>query len=184
MLFLFFLHIANFLPFLTDNPFNYRVIQFLNENIGLIILMFLIFLFGEIFNALIFPLNLPAPLFNASGSVLLVTFLFRIFTLIDILLNEKIFQIFNKISFLIYPFVFIIVLISGYITIFTKLSRTDHAYEKENEFEQKKVEERPEKTGERITWEDVGNEFRQAIFDLLRLIRHSINKNINQKGEK
>ena len=181
VLFLFFLYIANFLPFFTDNPLNYRVIQFLNENTGLIILMSIIFLFGELFNALIFPLNLPAPLFNASGSVLLVAFIFRIFALVDILLNEKIFQVFNKISFLMYPFVFIIVMLGGYMTILTKLSKTDQPQEKEIEFKQRKVEEQSEKTGTRITWEDVGNEFKQAIYDLLRLIRQSINKKINQK---
>ena len=75
VLFLSFLLMANFLPFFTENPLNYQVIQFLNENIGLVILMGVTFLFGEIFNALIFPFNLPAPLFNASGSLLLVAFI-------------------------------------------------------------------------------------------------------------
>lgn len=125
--FLILLYIANHLAFFTENPLNYQIIQFLNNNIWLIIVMSIIFLFGEVFNALIFPFNLPAPLFNASASVILVTFLFRIFALIDILLDEQIFVIFNRIEFLVYPLVFVIVLIGGYIAILVKLSRTDES---------------------------------------------------------
>jgi len=165
--FLIFLYIANNLAFFTENPLNYQIIQFLNNNIGLIIVMSIIFLFGEVFNALIFPFNLPAPLFNASASVLLVTFLFRIFALIDILLDEQIFIFFNRLAFLVYPLVFVIVLIGGYIAILVKLSRTD---------ESESGPEHKEKTGEKLTWEDVGDEFRQTICDLLTLMRQSINK--------
>ena len=167
--FLILLYIANHLAFFTENPLNYQVIQFLNSNIWLIILMSIIFLFGEVFNALIFPFNLPAPLFNASASVILVAFLFRIFSLIDIILNEQIFLIFNRIAFIIYPLVFIIVLIGGYIAILVKLSKT-----KESESLQGK--EYKEKTGEKLTWADVGDEFKQTISDLLTLVRQSINK--------
>ena len=165
--FLILLYIANHLAFFTENPLNYQIIQFLNNNIWLIIVMSIIFLFGEVFNALIFPFNLPAPLFNASASVLLVTFLYRIFALIDILLDEQIFVIFNRLAFLVYPLVFVIVLIGGYIAILVKLSRTDECGS---------GPENKEKTGEKLTWEDVGEEFRQAIFDLLTLMRQSINK--------
>jgi hypothetical protein len=165
--FIIFLYIANNLAFFTENPLNYQIIQFLNNNFWLIIVMSIIFLFGEVFNALIFPFNLPAPLFNASASVLLVTFLFRIFALVDILLDEQIFVIFNRLAFLVYPLVFIIVLIGGYIAILVKLSRTD---------ESESGPEHKEKTGEKLTWEEVGDEFRQTICDLLTQMRQSINK--------
>lgn len=167
--FLVLLYIANHLAFFTENPLNYQIIQFLNSNIWLIIVMSIAFLFGEVFNALIFPFNLPAPLFNASASVLLVAFLFRIFSLIDIILDEHIFQIFNRIAFIVYPLVFIIVLIGGYIAILVKLSKRD-------ESESLQGKEYKEKTGKKLTWEDVGEEFKQTIFDLLTLMRQSINK--------
>lgn len=180
VLFLSFLCIANFLPFFTDNPLNYQVIQFLNENIGLVILMGITFLFGEIFNALIFPFNLPAPLFNASGSLLLVAFIFRVFSLVDILVNEKIFLIFSKIAFLIYPFVFIIVLLGGYTAIFKPASKT--SLEKETANETKKDQDgcNPGMC-KNATWEEVGEEFRCAVYDLLTLIRQSISKKKNEK---
>src|SRR3990172_6116240 len=39
LLFISFIYIASFLSFFTDNPVNNQVIQFLNENIGLIVLL-------------------------------------------------------------------------------------------------------------------------------------------------
>ncbi len=169
ILFLVLLYVANHLAFFTENPLNYQIIQFLNNNIWLIIVMSITFLFGEVFNALIFPFNLPAPLFNASASVLLVAFLFRIFSLIDIILDEQILLIFNRIAFIVYPLVFMMVLIGGYIAILVKLSKTD-------ESESLQGKEYKEKTREKLTWENVGDEFKQTIFDLLTLMRQSINK--------
>jgi len=169
ILFLVLLYVANHLAFFTENPLNYQIIQFLNNNIWLIIVMSIAFLFGEVFNALIFPFNLPAPLFNASASVLLVAFLFRIFSLIDIILDEQILLIFNRNAFIVYPLVFIMVLIGGYIAILVKLSKTDES----ESLQGKKYK---EKTREKLTWENVGDEFKQTIFDLLTLMRQSINK--------
>lgn len=167
--FLVLLSIANHLAFFTENPLNYQMIQFLNNNVWLIIVMSITFMFGEVFNALIFPFNLPAPLFNASASILLVAFLFRIFSLIDIILDEQIFLIFNRIAFIIYPLVFIIVLIGGYIAIFAKLLGKDDSKSLQDK-------ESKGKTGGKPTWEDVGEEFKQTIFDLLTLVRQSVNK--------
>lgn len=130
LLFLFLLYIANNLSFFTDNPLNYQIILFLNSHVWLLVLITFAFLIGEIFNALIFPLNLPAPLFNAVGAVLLVGFLIRIFALFDILLYINIFHIFDTLSFIIYPFVFIIVLIGGYILILQNLVRTGQSPKK------------------------------------------------------
>ena len=57
LLFLFLLYIANNLSFFTDNPLNYQVILFLNSQVWLLVLITFAFLIGEIFNALIFPVN-------------------------------------------------------------------------------------------------------------------------------
>ena len=173
LLFLFLLYIANNLSFFTDNPLNYQIILFLNSQVWLLVLITFAFLIGEIFNALIFPLNLPAPLFNAVGAVLLVGFLISIFALFDILLDINIFHIFDTLSFIIYPFVFIIVLIGGYILILQNLVRTDQSPKKETEFRQDTA---ASKTGEAITWEDVGDKFKQAVYDMLILLRSSIKK--------
>lgn len=172
ILFFVLLSIANHLAFFTENPLNYQIIQFLNSNIWLIIVMSIIFLFGDLFNALIFPFNLPAPLFNASASVILVAFLFRILSLIDIILDEQIFLIFNRIAFIVYPLVFIIVLIGGYLAIIVKLLKTDES----ESLQDKKCKQYKGKTGEKLTWEGVGDEFKQTISDLLTMMRQSMNK--------
>lgn len=169
-LFLFFLYLANHIGFFTQHPQFSLIIGFLNTNIWLIILMSFAFLFGEVFNALVFPLNLPAPLFNAGGGVLLVAFLLRIFSLIDVLINENIFQVFNQIAFLLYSLVFILVLVGGYISILVKLSKdTDYKTGSKQGCAQ-------EAGRDNITWEEVHDEFKTAINDLLILIRQSINK--------
>jgi len=173
LLFLFLLYIANNLSFFTDNPLNYQIILFLNNHVLLLVLITFAFLIGEIFNALIFPLNLPAPFFNAVGAVLLVGFLIRIFALFDILLDNNIFHFLDALSFIIYPFVFIIVLIGGYILILQNLVQPDQSLKKETEPRQDTA---ASKTREAITWEDVGDKFKQAVYDLLTLLRSSIKK--------
>jgi len=173
LLFLFLLYIANNLSFFTDNHLNYQIILFLSSQVWLLVLITIAFLIGEIFNALIFPLNLPAPLFNAGGAVLFVGFLLSIFALFDIMLDINIFHIFDTLSFIIYPFVFIIVLIGGYILILQNLVQTEQSPKKGT----KTIPDTAAaKTGEAITWEDVGDEFKQALYDLLTLFRSSIKK--------
>ena len=133
LVFLFLLYIANNLSFFTDHPLNYQIILFLNSQVWLLVLITFALLIGEIFNALIFPLNLPAPLFNAVGAVLFVGFLIRIFALFDILVDINIFHFLDTLSFIIYHFVFIIVLIGGYILILQNLVKTEQSPKKETE---------------------------------------------------
>lgn len=175
LLFLCLLYIANNLTFFTDNPMNYQVILFLNNHVWLIVLITFAFLVGEIFNALIFPLNLPAPLFNATGAVLLVAFLLRTFALFDILLDINIYHLFNILSPFIYAFIFIVVLLGGYILILHNLVSTENS-QKEGKVP---VQDTAARTYNPKNWEEVGDEFRQALCDLLTLIRSSIK---NKKG--
>jgi hypothetical protein len=171
MVFLVILALANYLMNFTDNIAFHQVVTFINSNIVLIILMSLIFLVAEILGALIFPFNLPAPLFNATGSIFLVAFILRIFELINTIFNKNIFGIFTGLSSFIYYLVFIIVLIGGYISIFARLF-------KESGTDKRVKDEKPreEKPAEKKTWEDIGDEFRQTLSDLLRVIRESINE--------
>lgn len=118
-LFLVLLFMLNILNPLIDYLLLDRIVHFLNTNVDLIVYMTFIFLFGELFMMSSLPLNLPGPLLNAAGSLLAVTFVLRVFELVDSFIGNNIFQIFNQFSFLIYPLVFIIVLLAGYATIFT-----------------------------------------------------------------
>ena len=96
-----------------------RVVEFLNANIGLLILIAVIFLVGDLFGALTFPLNLPGPVFGAVGAVFTVMFLFRLFLLVGEITGIGFFAIFTgPLALLIYILVFIVVLIGGYIALF------------------------------------------------------------------
>lgn len=131
LVFLLLLAFVNFLKIYISNPVFLEIVNFLNANTWLIITMSLFFLIGEVFLALVFPFNLPAPLFNALGSIFLVRFVFKIFLLIDILIGAKIFSPFSWMAYFIYPGVFIIVLVVGYVLIFSFLGkRAEHREER------------------------------------------------------
>lgn len=135
LVFLFSLYLANIALYFIDSPLVYHIVFFLNENVWFLILMSVIFMFGEVFNALRFPFNLPAPLFNAVGSVFFVFFLQMIFELTGVLTGIGSFDTLNRITFLIYPFIFAIVLIVGYVRIFACLAvckgEGEHRHHKE-----------------------------------------------------
>jgi len=118
LVFLFFLYLANIAQFFIGSPLVYLIMFFLNENVWFLILMSIVFMFGEIFNALRFPFSLPAPLFNAVGSVFLVFFLLMVSELAGILTGIGSFEALKSIAFLLYHLIFAIVLICGYIWIF------------------------------------------------------------------
>jgi hypothetical protein len=159
-IFLIVLAVLNYMTGFVDVHIFQQVVYFLNDNILLILLVTLALLIGELFSNQIFPFNLPAPIFNATGGVFLVMFIFRILELIESLAEKNIFQIFRGLSPLAYAIVFVIVLIGGYIVIFVRLFKK----EKEKEVTRAK------------NCEEVGDEFMQALCDLLSLLRESIKK--------
>ncbi len=161
IIFLIIVFTVNILAISNYNPILNKIATFLNSNIFLIIILSFMFLIGEIFNALKFPFNLPAPLFNAIGSIFLLSFIFRVFMLMDLIIGERIFYFINIFSLFIYPIVFLIVLVSGYVVIFSDLLKKQESKEK------------PKKSKSK-TWQDVEDEFRQTVYDFLTLIRSSI----------
>ncbi|WP_243670460.1 hypothetical protein [Methanoculleus chikugoensis] len=104
----------------TDLP---SVVEFLNANLGLLILISVIFLVGDLFGgALPLPLNLPGPIFCAFGAVLLVIFIVRLFLLVGEIAGVGFFSVLEggALSLPVYLLVFIVVLIAGgYIGLFT-----------------------------------------------------------------
>lgn len=138
LIFLILLAAANYMTNYVDNPVFLQIVGFLNNNIDLLIIMSVIFLIGKLFTALVFPLNLPAPLFNAAGSVFLVAFIFKIFELTASITKEYIFYKAAEILAPLSMLVFIIVLLGGYFLIFTRLSE-------ENENKRKNKKEQDEK---------------------------------------
>ena len=101
-------------------PVYLQVLGFLNANLGLLILIAVLFLIGALFGALVVPLNLPAPIFSALGAVFLVIFLLWLLLLIGTITDTGFFSLFDRaLTLPVYLFVFIIAPVAGYIGLFT-----------------------------------------------------------------
>ena len=96
-----------------------QIVAFLNVNLGLLTLITVLFLVGDLFGALVFPLNLPGPIFGAFGAVYLILFLFRLFVLVGDISGVGLFAQFERaFAAPVYLIVFIVVLIGGYVALF------------------------------------------------------------------
>ncbi len=166
LLFLILLGIANNLIDTISNKIFFQVIHYLNLNLNIIIVFSIIFLLSEIFATFMFPLNLPYPIINAFGSILLVKFIIRILTQItttqsfQIIINNQL-----KIAFLVAT----IVLIIGYINIFTPSKKSTEKINK--------------KLKQPTEWEDIKNELKELIIFFSKKIRKA-NKPITKKHSK
>lgn len=120
LIFLVILGLLNFLiPYVDEFVFR-EIVGFLNANLLLILLFTLFFCVAEMFFALVFPINLPAPLFSSFGSVFLVSFIFNVLGFIDSNFKMGLNGLLNEVYFFIVVIVFLIVFISGYIIVFSR----------------------------------------------------------------
>ena len=103
--------LANILTFYVGNPLYHAGVEFLNPNFWLLILIGIIIFIADIFGAFPFPLNLPAPIIKAIGSVFIIAFVLRVFDWVDSATGNNIYHYFWLLSFVIVPVVFIIVLL-------------------------------------------------------------------------
>lgn len=104
----------------VQSPTFIRIVEFLNANLGLLILISALFLLGDLFGVFAFPLNLPTPIFNAFGAVFLVTFLFRLFVLVGEITGVGVFAVLERtLALPVSILVFIVVLVGGYIRLFS-----------------------------------------------------------------
>ncbi|MFA7199548.1 MAG: hypothetical protein WC093_09670 [Methanoculleus sp.] len=99
-------------------PVFVQIVAFLNANLGLLLLITALFLVGDLFGALLFPLNLPGPVFSAAGAVFLVMFLSRLFSLVGDITGVEFFALLETFALPVYLLVFVIALISGYFALF------------------------------------------------------------------
>jgi len=120
IVFLIVLFLLNMLTFAVSFHLLDQVVIFLNTNLVLILFMSVVVGLGEIFGVMKFPYNLPAPLVNACGAVLIVAFIFQLMFFVFMLGHIPLVGLFRFLQYLIYPLVFIIVLIVGYVKIFLK----------------------------------------------------------------
>ena len=127
-LFILIILFLNFLQAFIHESIYYQTVEFLNQNLVYLIIISIVYCIGDVFSALGFPLNLPEPLFNALATYLLADFLLSLLSLLGRITDQPILYSLNPHRNTIQMLAFILVLIIGYVLIFTRLlsSRKTH----------------------------------------------------------
>jgi hypothetical protein len=167
--------LANILTHYVSNPLFLAGVSFINENFWLLMLIAIILLVGAIFRAFPFPLNLPAPIIRAIGSVFVIAFLMKAFQWVDGVAGTTLYTMFWFLSFLIVPLVFLIVLGSGYLEIMRQLwwyPRIDE--QKDDRIVHETRGNEP--AGDSKSWEEIAVEFRLMLYDIIHTFRQEIRR--------
>ena len=144
------------------------LVALLVNNLGLILTASVLFIVADIFSIFRFPFSIPGPLFSGLGSLFVISLLFIVMDFFDQAYSLGISAMFLKIRYLIYPLVFFIVIIAGY----ARILSPDITRCKESEDEDRHNTVSPPVR----SWDDIGNEFRQAIYDFFHRIREELNR--------
>jgi len=176
---LIFVVLANILTYYVTSPVYHSGVNFVNENFWLLILISVILLVADLFGAFPFPLNLPAPIIRAFGSVFCIAFVLSVFQWVDRISGTTLYQFFWVLAFLVVPLVFLIVLASGYFEIMRRLwlqpnpdTDTDGKVVRQ---ESREDTEQPVSDGK--SWDEIGAEFRMMLYDIIHRFRQEIKKN-------
>jgi len=186
IIFLIILGIANLLIPAIPGALYASTIGFFNANIMLFLIMMLIGLVNDIFWNFYFPFNILAPVTSAALSIFIITFFYRLWDFINMHVQSG-FVVPRGLQLPIALFVLLI----GYILIAVRSGRPRAAFEEEmrerhaERWERKKqrlerrMERAKDRRSEKIDWEDVGNEFKLAFYN----IGKSLNKAFEGKKE-
>ena len=170
IIFLIIMAVLTYYSLSTENPMLRGIVQLLTDNISLIIILGILFMIADIFHAFSFPMNLPGPLFSATASVFLIAFLFNIIAYFHQTFEWPVFPSLQIVEFLAYPLIFMIVLLAGYMSISSQLKE-----KAEEEREEVPAEPGTPPAGKK-TWEDIGEEFRHLMYDILHRFRDEIQR--------
>jgi hypothetical protein len=170
--------LANILTYYVTSPIYQSGVNFINENFWLLILIAVILLVADLFGAFPFPLNLPAPIIKAIGSVFCIACILRVFQWVDTVAVTNFYPSFWLVSFLVVPLVFLIVLATGYYEIMRRLwwqpKLDPGSGAKVVHLESCEVSERP---GSGVkSWEEIGMEFRMMLYDIIHRFRQEIRR--------
>ena len=170
--------LANILTYYVANPLYHSGVDFLNVNFWLLLLIGIIIFVADIFGAFPFPLNLPAPVIRAIGSVFIIAFVLRVFEWVDSTTGNNIYHYFWLLSFVIVPIVFIIVLLAGYYEIICDLWAKARIREKSDVVFAGEAGSAtsPPAASTPKSWEDIGAELRLMLYDLLHRFREEIRR--------
>lgn len=170
--------LANILTYYVSNTVYRAGVLFLNENFWLLLLIAIILMAADIFFAFPFPLNLPAPVIRAIGSVFIIAFMLHIFQWVDSIAATSLYSFVWVLSFVIVPIVFTIVLVIGYFEIMRTLIRAPQAEQETDRIvvHETKSSPKEEPVSDAKSWEEIGDEFRLVMYDLMHRFRQEIRK--------
>ena len=174
--FLIFVVLANILPSVYSSNAVVRAVGFLNANLPLLIIIAILMIVADVLSAFPFPLDLPAPIFRAFGAVFIIAFLLALVQWLDF--STDISNIFQVLSFLVVPLVFLIVLIGGYFKILKRLFQDGRANGAVPAVTDPTIGTPafsiPATTAK--SWEDVHTELRMMLWDLFHRLREEIGR--------
>jgi hypothetical protein len=146
-------------------------------NFWLLLLMAIILFIADIFWAFPFPLNLPAPIIRAFGSVFCIAFVLSVFQWVDSTFGTTLSRFFWVLAFLIVPLVFLIVLASGYFKIMRQLRWQPKLTDTGAEVVYQESFKEPEQpVPDSKSWDEIGAEFRMMLYDIVYRFRQEIKK--------
>lgn len=169
---LFFLITLVILRYVADRlswPLFSGFVDLLSASAALVVIFSVLFTVGDVFAALPLPLSLPFPLFNAAGAVLLVSFILRMIGFIDTFYSIGLGPSLSFVKLILYPLTFVVVLIAGYLSLFSGSGKGGHG-------EGCRREDPAEEGASDPSWEEVSREFRRTVFDLFHRIRDELNR--------
>lgn len=168
------------LIYVSSPPVYHSGVTLLNENFWLLVLIAIIFLAADLFGGFPFPLNLPAPIIRAFGSVFCIAVIQIIFQWVDGISGTTLYQFFWLTSFILVPLVFLIVLASGYYEIMRQLWWQPKLEHETGSNTLVLHEEPPGQATQTVSdaksWEEIGLEFRLMLFDIIHRFREDIRK--------
>ncbi len=170
--------LANILTYYVTNPLYHSAVNFVNGEFWLLLLIAVIMMVADLFTTFTFPLNLPAPIIRAIGSVFVIAFILRLFSWVDTIAGTNLYEIFWLVSFLVIPLVFLIILVTGYYEIMRRLSRQQRPAAEPG------TDATPAETPEGAvppvsdtkSWDEIGTEFRLMLYDIIHRFREDIKK--------
>lgn len=142
-------------------------------NAPLIVIFSVLFTIGEVLAAFPFPLNLAFPVFNAVGSMLLVSLILKIIAFLDRFYALGIGSALDIIGFILLPLTLLVTLVAGYLSLFAPLKRPGgpagdgpESFSRESEGKGSP------------SWDEIGEEFRKVVEDAVRKIRDEIRQGL------
>jgi hypothetical protein len=169
--------LANILTYYVSNPAYHSGVTLLNDNIWLLIIIAVVLLVADVFGVFAFPLNLPSPVIRAIGSVFLIVFFLRVVQWVDTIGTTNLYAPFSLVSVIVVPFVFLVVIASGYYHILRQLWREPEIeYEEYEEEDGEYYDQEMQPFSDARSWEEIGGEFRMMIYDIIHRFRADIRR--------